>query len=229
MSVIDSLQTSTAGATATAAAAAAAATKKDDPVSEDRFLKLLVAQMKNQDPLNPLDNAQVTSQMAQISTVSGIDKLNTTVAGLNTQLVQLQAMQGASLVGREVTVPGDRLSIAAGVGNAGFELASTAARVKVEVLNPAGLVVDTLELGAQSAGSHAFEWAAKGVAGGAQGGVPDGAAYRFRVVATQGTTAVAATPLMRDRVEAVTAGGSTLQLELERGGVVAYDKVRAFH
>ena len=220
MTVIDSLQTSTAGASAAAAAA-----KKDDPVSEDRFLKLLVAQMKNQDPLNPLDNAQVTSQMAQISTVSGIDKLNTTVAGLNTQLVQLQAMQGASLVGREVIVPGDRLHIAAGVGSAGFELAGTAARVKVELLNPAGLVVDTLELGAQSAGSHAFEWAAKGVAG----GVPDGAAYRFRVVATQGTTAVAATPLMRDRVEAVNAGGSTLQLELEQGGVVAYDKVRAFH
>ncbi len=219
MTVIESLQPSTAGATA------AAAGKKDDPVSEDRFLKLLVAQMKNQDPLNPLDNAQVTSQMAQISTVSGIDKLNTTVAGLNTQLVQLQAMQGASLVGRDVIVPGDRLRIAAGVGSAGFELAGTAARVKVEVLNPAGLVVDTLELGAQSAGSHAFEWATKGV----PGGVSDGAAYRFRVVATQGTTAVAATPLMRDRVEAVNAGGSTLQLELEQGGVVAYDKVRAFH
>ena len=59
------------GATATA--------KKDEAGSADRFLKLLVAQMQNQDPLNPMDNAQVTSQMAQINTVNGIEKLNQTV------------------------------------------------------------------------------------------------------------------------------------------------------
>ena len=60
---------------------AAAARPRTSAGSEDRFLKLLVAQMQNQDPLNPMDNAQVTSQMAQINTVSGIDKLNTHGAG----------------------------------------------------------------------------------------------------------------------------------------------------
>src|SRR5262245_32299586 len=77
--------------------------------SEDRFLKLLVAQLQNQDPLNPMDNAQVTSQMAQIQTVSGIDKLNTTVQGLNAQFAQLQALSGAALVGRDVLIDGNRL------------------------------------------------------------------------------------------------------------------------
>src|SRR5512147_131653 len=77
----------------------------------DRFLKLLVAQMQNQDPLNPMDNAQVTSQMAQINTVTGIEKLNTTVQGLNSQFVQMQALQGASLVGRDVIVPGNLVDI----------------------------------------------------------------------------------------------------------------------
>src|SRR5262245_7142294 len=101
------------------AAAASAITSANGTNTEDRFLKLLVAQMQNQDPMNPLDNAQVTSQMAQINTVSGIDKLNTTVAGLNSQLVQLQALQGATLVGRDVTVVGDRLSVADGVGVGG--------------------------------------------------------------------------------------------------------------
>ena len=95
---------------------------KNDAGSEDRFLKLLVAQMQNQDPMNPLDNAQVTSQMAQINTVTGNDKLNTTVAGLNGQLVQLQALQGATLVGRAVTVAGDRLAVVDGQGVGGFEL-----------------------------------------------------------------------------------------------------------
>ena len=77
--------------------------------ASERFLKLLVTQLQNQDPMNPVDNAQMTSQMAQISTVSGIEKLNTTVAGLNSQFVQMQALQGASLVGRDVIVPGNQL------------------------------------------------------------------------------------------------------------------------
>src|SRR6187455_1282192 len=92
------------------ASSPASSAAADATITSDRFLKLLVAQMANQDPLNPMDNAQVTSQMAQISTVNGIDKLNTTVQGLNQQFVQMQALQGATLVGRDVIIPGDRLS-----------------------------------------------------------------------------------------------------------------------
>src|SRR5215216_1743278 len=75
-----------------------------DATSADRFLKLLVAQMQNQDPLNPMDNAQVTSQMAQINTVNGIEKLNNSVEGLSGHFMQMQALQGAALVGRDVIV-----------------------------------------------------------------------------------------------------------------------------
>src|SRR5678815_4078393 len=87
------------------ASSPASSAAADATMTSDRFLKLLVAQMKNQDPLNPMDNAQVTSQMAQINTVTGIDKLNSTVAGLSAQFMQMQAMQGASLVGHDVIVP----------------------------------------------------------------------------------------------------------------------------
>src|SRR5215475_14521518 len=90
----------------------------------DRFLKLLVAQMQNQDPLNPMDNAQVTSQMAQINTVTGIDKLNTTVQGLNGQFVQMQALQGASLMGKGVLVAGNKMTMSEDgkTGQAAFDL-----------------------------------------------------------------------------------------------------------
>src|SRR5512139_1769085 len=127
--------------------------------SADRFLKLLVAQMQNQDPLAPMDNAQVTSQMAQINTVTGVEKLNTTVQGLSGQFMQMQALQGASLVGREVVVPGNKMAMdtTTGTGEGGFELTSAADNVKVEVLGPGGHVLDTLNLGAQSAGIHGFE------------------------------------------------------------------------
>ncbi len=199
----------------------AAKAAKDVQASADRFLKLLITQMQNQDPLNPMDNAQVTSQMAQINTVSGIEKLNLSVQGLSDQFLQMQALQGAALVGRDVVVPGNRMSIADDVGQGGFELTSAADNVKVEVLNGAGMVIDSLTLGAQGAGRHSFNWPAKGVL--------EGAGTRFRVTATNGATALATTPLMRDTVTAVSASGNTLTLELANNGPVAYADIKAFN
>jgi flagellar basal-body rod modification protein FlgD len=201
----------------------AAQAAKDVQASADRFLKLLVTQMQNQDPLNPMDNAQVTSQMAQINTVSGIEKLNRSVVALSDRFMQMQALQGAALVGRDVIVPGNRMSITDDVGQGGFELNSAADHVKVEVLNGAGLVIDTLALGAQGAGRHSFNWPAKGVL--------DDAGTRFRVTATSGATALPSTPLMRDTVTAVSAdgAGNSLTLELARSGSVAYADVKAFN
>jgi flagellar basal-body rod modification protein FlgD len=194
---------------------------KNDAGSEDRFLKLLVAQMQNQDPMNPLDNAQVTSQMAQINTVSGIEKLNNTVSGLNGQLVQLQALQGATLVGRAVTVAGDRLAVVGGDGVGGFELNSAADNVKVEILNGAGLVTDSLELGALGSGRHGFAWPA--------GKVQDGEGYRFRVTASSGTASVLGGTLMRDTVQSVSSAGNSLNLQLRHSGAVPYESVKAFN
>jgi flagellar basal-body rod modification protein FlgD len=192
-----------------------------DAGSADRFLKLLVAQMQNQDPLNPLDNAQVTSQMAQINTVSGIARLNETVQGLNTQFVQMQALQGAALVGHDVIVPGNTLSIADGTGQGGFELTSPADAVKVEVLNAGGHVVDTLQLGAQTAGRHSFDWNAS------KAGTDTN--LTFRITATSGAATLSSTALMRDKVDAVSTSGDTLMLDLERSGSTPYAQVKAFN
>ena len=98
----------------------------------NRFLKLLVAQMSNQDPLNPMDSAQVTSQMAQISTVQGVQTLNKTVSGLDNQFTQLQTMQGAALVGHDVATDGNTLRVDAQThaGEGGFQIDSPATSVK---------------------------------------------------------------------------------------------------
>ena len=211
----------TAVAATTNVTAAASASATANANTEDRFLKLLVAQLQNQDPLNPMDNAQVTSQMAQINTVSGIDKLNKTVAGLNSQLVQLQALQGVTLVGREVTVAGDRLAVADGVAVGGFDLNAAADSVKVDILNAAGRLITTLDLGAQGSGRQAFEWPSDTVT--------DGGGYRFRVTATSGSASVLGGTLMRDRVDAVSSDGNALNLELRHSGLVSYDTVKAFN
>lgn len=189
--------------------------------SQDRFLKLLVTQMQNQDPLSPMDNAQLTTQIAQINTVTGIDKLNTSVEGLSGQFVQMQALQGASLVGRDVVVPGNVLDIADGVGQGGFELSSPADNVKVEVLSPAGQVVGSMNLGAQGTGMQGFEWPA--------GTATNDSGLRFRVTATSGSVNSSPTTLMRDRVNAITTAGNALNLELQNAGNVPYSTVRALN
>ena len=201
--------------------AAATTNKVDDPGSQDRFLKLLVTQLQNQDPLSPMDNAQLTSQIAQINTVTGIATLNTSVQGLSSQFLQMQTLQGASLVGKNVIVPGNRIDIEGGVGQGGFELATPADAVKVEVLNPAGKVLDTLNLGAQRTGMHSFDWAA---------GTYDNAAnLSFRVTAMSGTTKLDTAALMRDKVNAVSTSGGALQLELARAGTVDYGTVKSIN
>ena len=190
---------------------------------QNNFLKMLVTQMNNQDPLNPMDNAQVTSQMAQINTVTGIDKLNSTVQGLSAQFMQLQALQGASLVGRDVIVAGNRLSIDEpnAVGQGGFELANPADAVKVEILSASGAVVQTLNLGAEGAGLHSFDWPS--------GSATASSGLTFRVTATTGGVATTATALMRDRVDAISTSGTSFNLELESSGTVPYTAVKAFN
>ncbi len=212
---------STSAATDIGGASTAQSAISDATATSERFLKLLVAQMKNQDPLSPMDNAQVTSQMAQINTVAGIDKLNATVAAMSGQFAQLQAVQSASLVGHDVVVPGNALQIADAVGQGGFELAGPADNIKVEILAASGQVVDTLNLGAASGGMHSFEWPA--------GSATPSSGLRFRVTATSGATSTAATTLIRDRVDAVTTAGNVVGLELASSGTVPYSAVRAFN
>ena len=196
-------------------------TNPSDAGSQDRFLKLLVTQLKNQDPLSPMDNAQLTSQIAQINTVSGIATLNTSVQKLSSQFLQMQSLQGASLLGKDVIVAGNKLDIDAGVAQGGFELTAAADAVKVEVLSPAGKVLDTLNLGAQSTGMHSFDWPA---------GTYDATSkLSFRVTATSGANTLNSTALMRDKVTAVSTSGNELMLELESGASVAYTSVKAIN
>jgi len=212
----------TSATDATAAAASLTASTSDAKATSERFLKLLVAQMQNQDPLSPMDNAQVTSQMAQINTVSGIEKLNLTVQGLSSQFAQLQAVQGVSLVGHDVVVPGNTLQVADdGTAQAGYELTGPADQVKAEILAPSGKVVDTLNLGAQTTGVHSFDWLA--------GTNASMTGMRFRVTATSGSANTAATTLVRDQVAAVSTANSVFSLELVNAGTVPYSSIKAFN
>jgi flagellar basal-body rod modification protein FlgD len=189
----------------------------------NRFLKLLVAQMSNQDPLNPMDSAQVTSQMAQISTVQGVQTLNKTVSGLDNQFTQLQTMQGAALVGHDVATDGNSLRVDpdSHQGDGGFELDSPATSVSVDVLNPAGTTVGTVKLGPQGAGSHGFQFDVPVSA--------QGQALTFRVNAMNNEAPLDSKAFAFNSISAVSSANGKLAVELDDGRRVDYADVRAFY
>src|SRR5690606_5729011 len=105
----------TVSATSSALTAAAATSQSVAKETEDRFLTMLITQLKNQDSLNPMENAETTSQLAQLSTVQGITDLNNTLMALSGQMDTTQSMQAAALGGNEVLVPGDKIALCNGV------------------------------------------------------------------------------------------------------------------
>lgn len=187
--------------------------------SEDRFLKLLVAQLSNQDPMNPVDNAQMTSQMAQISTVSSIDKVNTSLAGLAGQLASMQTLQAGSLVGRDVLVQGNRLAIADGKATGAVDLDLPADKVVVDILSAGGQVLESFNLGALGAGRKPFEWDATTHT--------NSEGLTFRVTATKGSTVVTHRTMVQDQVVSVGADNGTMNVQLRGLGNVGYDSVKA--
>ncbi len=157
--------------------------------ASDRFLKLLVTQLQNQDPMNPMENAELTTQLAQMSTVEGINKMNASLDGLVAQFKASQVLQGASLVGRQVLAEGDVLNLGSGGAAGAIELDGAADSVKVKVFGGNGALLQTLDLGKQDAGLVRFAW---------DGTDADGVAqalgeYTFSAAANAGAASVAAT------------------------------------
>jgi flagellar basal-body rod modification protein FlgD len=200
---------------------------------QDKFMTLLVTQMKNQDPLNPLDNAQVTSQLAQLSTVTGVNKLNTTLESLKSSYQSSEALQAANLIGHGVLVPGDRVQLTDGKGIMGIDLASAADSVQVVITDPrTGKEVQTINMGAQEAGTVPIAW--DGVPDPGQVGA-DGKPvtlrngnYLIKVVAERGGEPVTdAKTLSFDSVGSVTTSAKDgVKLNLPTLGVVSLGDIK---
>ena len=207
----------------TGAASAGSAPPAAGPEAEQRFLKLLVTQLNNQDPLNPLDNAQLTSQLAQMSTVSGIEKLNGAFASLVAQSSSSQVLQSAGLIGRSVLVPGQAVRLQAGAPVAyGVELPQGAQAAQLTVTNAAGQVVRSLDLGALPKGLNTLAWDGQGER---QAALPDGA-YTLAVTAQQDGAALPATLLTFAGVTSVMQSGAGVALALGQGGQAMLADVR---
>ena len=137
--------------------------RQSDELRES-FMTLLITQLQNQDPLKPMENSEMTSQLAQINTVSGIEELNSTLEGITSQMDANQALQASGLIGKGVMVPGKEVLLGQDDdGNSyttpfGIELAEPAANVKATIVGEGGQVIRTLDLEALDAGVHSFDW-----------------------------------------------------------------------
>jgi flagellar basal-body rod modification protein FlgD len=217
--MVDSVNSSTAGS---AAASSLTSSSADIGATQDRFLKLLVTQMKNQDPLNPMDNAQVTSQMAQLSTVTGIDKLNSTVQALSSSMLASQSLQAVSMIGHVALTDGDSMSLSKGSAYGGVELKDPADKVTVKIADASGAVVRTLQLGAQDAGVVDFNWDGMTDSGGT---AADGN-YTFTAASELSGKKMDATTLSYGLVNSVAQSSSGVTVNIGNQGEVGLNTIR---
>lgn len=196
--------------------------------TQDRFMKLLITQMKNQDPLNPMDNAEVTSQMAQLSTVTGIEKMNASLSTFISSMQATQALQASSLIGNTVLVEGNSTYLAAtkteGESAAYFavELPIGADRLSVNIKDSSGKVVKTMTVTNQQAGITRLDWN-----GFSEDGtkLADGR-YTIEATATTGNTPVKSSTLSYEQVMSVSTGADGVKLNLSNLAAITTDKIK---
>ena len=141
------------------AATTAATRASSNQLSQDQFFKLMTAQLNNQNPLNPQDSAQFLSQMAQFSTVSGIQELQNSFSSFAASMQQDQSLAASNLVGHSASVLSDKALLPSGGSMSGeLVLPADASAVTLKIIDASGKPVKTVSLGAQSQGSVPFRW-----------------------------------------------------------------------
>ncbi|WP_288474217.1 flagellar hook assembly protein FlgD [uncultured Pseudomonas sp.] len=201
-------------------------TKKTSQLGKDEFLKLMVAQMNNQNPLEPQGNGEFIAQLAQFSTVEGITNLNTSVSSILSGSQSSQALQASTLVGRKVIVDTDKVKVDTSADFKGaLNLTASSPNVWVNVYNDAGNQVNRLNLGQQSSGLVNFTWDGTD----ANGKKLDAGTYRFEAQANVNDTTTAMKTSLPANVDSVTLGqnGSEMTLNLAGVGSIGISKVQA--
>lgn len=186
------------------------------------FMKMLVAQLQYQDPTKPVDSAQMTSQLAQISTVDGINKLNETMSSLAKGLQGNVISQAASMIGRDVLVPGNNISLTQGNAMFGVQMSEAADAVNVSILNDSGKTVKVMSMGPQAVGNLPITWNGTNANGES---LPSGN-YTFQVSASSNGKALRAVPLERAGVASVTNTADGVSLNLNNNKSILAADVR---
>ena len=199
---------------------AATGTKKNGLTQQD-FLNLFTAQLKYQNPLEPLDNFQMATQMAQFNTVDALTKMNDTLTQMATNQNSMNNLQIASLIGRKVETQGNGLAIQQGtVGEGMYQLAKPGKAI-IQIFNSQGALVRQIDAGSKDTSLQKIGWDGKNQAGST---LPDGT-YTFKVlgVDSQGKS-VSATTYQIGAVDGVSLDNGSVALQVN-GGKVQYGDI----
>ncbi|MFQ3199527.1 MAG: flagellar basal-body rod modification protein FlgD [Zhongshania sp.] len=203
----------------------ASKTKKDaSSLDQNDFMKLMLQQLKSQDPLNPADNTEFISQMAQLTSVSGISEMNENLAGLTKSLYSAQLLDASSLIGKDVLLETEFAALPSGGGVQGqVNLATSTTALDIEIIAPTGEVIGKVPLGPQRAGTVPFEWNGVGLNGER---MPPGT-YQIRANYLNGNTLEAVATEVRSEVMSVSvpAGGGTPQVQVQGVGTVSMSQI----
>ena len=198
-------------------------TTQKKELGKNEFLNLLVAQLNNQNPLEPQGNGEFIAQLAQFSQVEGIEKLNTSMGSMLSSFQSSQALQASSLVGRKVIIPSDKAVVDTSESfKASTVLPVSSSNVYVNVYDNAGALVTRVNLGEQAAGNVSFIWDGKD----SSGNVAPPGTYKFEAQATYGSDTKALSTMLPANVDSVTLGGSELMLNLAGLGSVPLSQVQ---
>ena len=211
-------------ARSSSSAAVAPASSAAPTLGQGDLLKLMTAQMQNQDPFNPVDNTQMVAQMAQFSSLAGISEMNTTMKAIAEKLGAASTADAVSYIGKTVLTAGSTAYPRSSGGIAGaVELGAAASDVRVTISDANGAVLKTLSLGKQNAGTLTYDWD-----GTTDSGEPAGTGpYSVGIAAQNNGTSVAVTGLVWAPVESVsTASGATV-LTIPGVGQVPVSAVRS--
>jgi len=187
-------------------------TQKDKELGRDEFLKLLVAQLENQDPMNPQENGDFVAQLAQFSSLEEAKNLTQSFDGFAANFQSSQHLQATSLVGRPVHVASDNTLLGSeGAISVLAEIPADADGATLRVFNTSGGLVDNFDLGAISPGRNEFVWTGED----ANGQRYPAGVYKFEVNTNKDGVAERAPIYLSSNVNSVTIEpGGSLTLNL---------------
>jgi flagellar basal-body rod modification protein FlgD len=193
-------------------------------LGQEDFLTLMITQFQNQDPFEPMDNGQFLGQLAQFSTVSGIESLNSSFSGLSGALLDEQALQASNLVGRTVLAVAETGYYSGSESMSGaVELGASVNNVQIDITDASGALVRRIDLGEQSAGIVNFAWDGLD----AEGEPMSSGEYNISARASSGALTENIPVLIRADIESVTLGqfGGQMTLNTEGGGRMVLSQV----
>ncbi|SRR5690554_75610 len=198
--------------------------QNSNELGQDAFMELLITQLNNQNPLEPQDNSQFIAQLAQFSSLEGIQQLNNTVSTTASQFRSTQALQASAMVGRSVFVPTDNATLGASGSVSGFvDLGVAAGDLRINIYNPTGELVRQIELGTQEAGEVEFVWDGKND----KGEAVSAGAYQVRAEVSAGGVSEQLQTYISSNVNSVSiAKNGALTLNLAGLGPIAVEDVR---